>query len=238
MNQGGVIKRHRVLTANSVSATCQTFKAYIMTKPAFKSSVVSNAVHSVGSTNQAAPSVCEVKAIIAYPSLSTPDPKSGDKYTALLLIKDPEDQQALIDLVGDACAQTFRSRELPPGAHNPLRDSNERNLAGEFAFKHPVFRTPSGMVVRAKTGYPPVCVWGPNESEIASDEINGGDEVVVQLSAYGYSNQSQGVGLSLGRVWLIEKGITKIERGSGATANVRRIDRSRLRFNDGTGEAA
>jgi hypothetical protein len=46
------------------------------------------------------------------------------------------------------------------------------------------------------------------------------------------------VGLSLGRIWLIKKGETKIERGSGAGANVQRIDRSRLRFNDGTGEAA
>ena len=62
--------------------------------------------------------------------------------------------------------------------------------------------------------------------------------MVVQISAYGYSNQSQGVGLSLGRIWLVKKGETKIERGSGATANVRRIDRSRLRFNDGAAEAA
>lgn len=238
MNQGGVTKLHRVLIANSPSATCQTFMSLNMTKPAFKSSVVSNTVHSMGSPKQTAPSVCEVRAIIAYPSLSTPDPKSGDKYNALLLIKDPEDQQALIDLVSAACEQTFRSPELPPGAHNPLRDSNERNHAGEFAFKHPAFRVSGGMVLRAKTGYPPVCVWGPNETEIASTEINGGDEVVVELTAYGFANQSQGVGLSLGRVWLVKKGDTKIERGSGATANVRRIDRSRLRFNDGAAEAA
>jgi len=163
---------------------------------------------------------------------------SGDKYNALLLIKDPEDQKALVDLVSFACEETFRSSELPHGAHNPLRDANERNHAGEYAFKHPAFRVPGALVVRAKTGFPPVCVWGPNETEIASDEISGGDEVVVQLSAYGFSNKSQGVALSLGRVWLIAKGTAKIERGQGSGTNLRRIDRSRLRFNDGTGEAA
>ena len=115
----------------------------------------------------------------------------------------------------------------------------KKNHAGEFAFKHPAFRVPGGMVIRAKTGFVPECVWGPNETPIGAEEITGGDTVVVQISAYGYANQSQGVALSLGRVWLIEKGQTRIERGTGAGVNVKRIDRSRLRFHDGlAGEAA
>jgi len=213
-----------------------------MATSAFKSSVspVQRAAQAPAAT--AAPSVAlapvEILGVLAYPSIVEPDPQSGNKFNTLVLITDPEDQQKLEELVAAACEQTFRSSKLPPGAHNPLRDANEKNHAGEFAFKHPSFRVKDGMVVRAKTAYQPQCVWGPNETEIDPSEIHGGDTVVVQISAYGYSNQSQGVGLSLGRIWLVEKGETRIERGSGAGANVKRIDRSRLRFNDGTGEAA
>ncbi len=180
----------------------------------------------------------EVLGVLAYPSIVEPDSQSGNKFNTLVLITDPDDQQKLQELVASACEQTFRSSTLPPGAHNPLRDANEKNRTGEYAFKHPSFRVDGGMVVRVKTAYQPQCVWGPNETVIEPSEIHGGDKVAVQISAYGYSNQSQGVGLSLGRIWLIEKGETKIERGSGAGANVKRIDRSRLRFNDGAGQAA
>lgn len=210
-----------------------------MATSAFKSSV-SPAQRNAQAP--AAPAVAlapvEVLGVLAYPSIVEPDPQSGNKFNTLVLITDPDDQKKLEELVAAACEQTFRSPELPPGAHNPLRDANEKNRAGEFAFKHPSFRVPGGMVVRAKTAFQPQCVWGPNETEIDPSEINGGDQVVVQISAYGYSNQSQGVGLSLGRVWLVKKGETKIERGSGAGANVQRIDRSRLRFNDDTGQSA
>jgi hypothetical protein len=210
-----------------------------MATSAFKSSV------SPAQRTSQAPAVpavalapVEVLGVLAYPSIVEPDPQSGNKFNTLVLITDPEDQQKLEELVAAACEQTFRSPKLPPGAHNPLRDANEKNHAGEYAFKHPSFRVAGGMVVRAKTAYQPQCVWGPEETEIDASEIHGGDKVAVQISAYGYSNQSQGVGLSLGRIWLIKKGETKIERGSGAGANIKRIDRSRLRFNDGTGEAA
>lgn len=207
-----------------------------MATSAFKSSVSptkirKSPVATAPASAKADSAVIEVKGVLAYPSLATPDPKSGDKYSTLLLVTDPEDQQALIDLVQATTEQTFRSEEMPFGAHNPLRESNEKNHAGEYAFKHPAFRVAEGMVVRAKTSYMPRCVAGEDEVEIDPSEISGGDLVVVQISAYGYSNQSQGVALSLGRVWLIEKGQTKIERGSGAgAANVKRIDRSRLRF--------
>jgi hypothetical protein len=207
-----------------------------MATSAFKSSVYPTKIRksvaaAVPASAKSEAAVIEVKGILAYPSLATPDPKSGDKYSTLLLVTDPEDQQALIDLVQVTTEQTFRSEELPAGAHNPLRESNEKNHAGEFAFKHPAFRVADGMVIRAKTSYMPRCVAGEAEVEVDPSEIAGGDLVVVQISAYGYSNQSQGVALSLGRVWLIEKGQNKIERGSSAGAgNVKRIDRSRLRF--------
>jgi hypothetical protein len=210
-----------------------------MATSAFKSSVSPAQRNAIATAAPAAaPTPVEVLGVLAYPSIVTPDDKSGGKYNTLVLITDAEDQKKLGQLVSAACVETFRSPKLPAGAHNPLRDANEKNHAGEFAFKHPSFRVPGGMVIRAKTAYQPTCVWGPNETEIDPSEISGGDQVVVQISAYGYSNQSQGVGLSLGRIWLIKKGETKIERGSGAGANVQRIDRSRLRFNDGTGEAA
>lgn len=181
----------------------------------------------------------EVRAIIAYPSIETPDERAGGKFNALFYVVDPEDQDVLIQMVGDSCQETFRTRTLPPGAHNPLRDCNERIPSGEYAFKHPIFRTPGGVVLRAKTSFQPQCVWGPNETEISPSEIHGGDHVIVTLSTYGYQNQSAGVAFSLGRIWLIAKGETKVERGSGAGANVRRIDRSKIRFTDAqTSEAA
>jgi len=205
-----------------------------MTTSAFKSSVTpaTKRAAAPATTANAKPAAVEIEATITYPSVVTPDPKSGDKYNALFLVTDPASQQALIDLVAETSETTFRSAELPPGAHNPLRDSNERTPSGEYAFKHPKFREKGGMVFRAKTAYQPNCIWGPNETPIDPSEINGGDEVVVEIGSYGYSNQSSGVALSLGRIWLIRKGTEKIERGSGSAANVRRIDRSRLRFSD------
>lgn len=179
----------------------------------------------------------EIQGVICYPNLVDKDPQS-DKYAALLLVTDEDSKQALSEMVADASEQTFRTAELPAGSHNPLRDANEKNAAGEYAFKHPIFRQ-GGMVVRAKTGFQPECVWGPNRTTIEPSEINGGDDVVVELSAYGYNNQSKGCGISLGRVWLIGKGAQKVERGTGSGANIKRIDRSRLRFtSEATTEAA
>ena len=203
-----------------------------MTKSAFKTTIISSAVQTVSGSSVtigANPAPIEVLGTLAYPSIVTPDPQSN-KYSVLLLITEQEDQDRLRELLQTVTEQTFRSNKLPPGAHNPLRSADERSPSGEFAFKHPAFRVPGAMVIRAKSGYQPQCVWGPNETSIDASEIHGGDRVVLQLSGYGYSNQSTGIGLSLGRIWLLEKGETKIERGSGATANVQRIDRSRLRF--------
>jgi len=216
-----------------------------MTTSAFKQSVntVQKSVAPVVAAKAEQPAVrnggAEIRAVIAYPALETPDERSGGKYNALFLVTDPEDQEVLAEIVAASCEETFRTRTLPPGAHNPLRDCSEKTPSGEYAFKHPIFRTPGGLVLRAKTAYQPQCVWGPNETEISPSEINGGDEVIVTLSTYGYSNQSAGVAFSLGRIWLVSKGDVRVERGSGAGANVRRIDRSKIRFTDPqTGEAA
>jgi hypothetical protein len=205
-----------------------------MTTSAFKSSVTSATKRTAmpAANANAKPATIEIQATIAYPSIVAPDPKAGDKFASLFLVTDPDSQEALRALVAEASELTFRTPQLPPGAHNPLRDSDERTPSGEHAFKHPAFRVEGGLVFRAKTGYQPECVWGPSEVAVDPSEINGGDETVVQVSAYGYANQSSGVALSLGRIWLIRKGVQKIERGSGSAANVRRIDRSRLRFSD------
>ena len=176
--------------------------------------------------------VIEVLARIAYPEIKEPSAEAGGKYVALFLVEDAASREALEELVGDLSLATFRSRDLPPGAHDPLRDANERKPSGEYAFRHPAFRVDNGLVFRAKTGYQPACVWGPNETPIDAGEIQGGDEVLVQVSGYAYSNQSRGVGLSMGRVWLLRKGDVRIERGTGSQAAVRRIDRSRLQFGD------
>jgi hypothetical protein len=216
-----------------------------MPNSAFKQSVnnVQKSVAAAVSAKAEIPTVknsgAEVRAIACYPCLETPDERSGGKFNSLFLIRDPEDQEVVAEMVADSSEETFRTRTLPPGAHNPLRDCDEKTPSGEYAFKHPIFRTPGGIVLRAKTSYQPQCVWGPNEVEISPSEIHGGDEVIVTLSTYAYNNQSAGVAFSLGRIWLISKGEVRVERGSGAGANVRRIDRSRIRFTDPqTDEAA
>jgi hypothetical protein len=207
-----------------------------MTTSAFKSSVTPATKRAaVSATPAAKAAAIEIQATIAYPSIVSPDPRSGDKYNGLFLVTDPDSQEALRALVAEASELTFRTPQLPPGAHNPLRDSNERLPSGEFAFKHPAFRVEGGLVIRAKTGYQPETVAGPNEMPVDPAEINGGDLVVAQIGAYGYQNQSTGVALSLGRIWQIGKGKDRIERGAGSAANVRRIDRSRLRFSDEVG---
>lgn len=172
----------------------------------------------------------EVRAVIAYPFITEPDPNSGGKYGALFLITEAEDKAQLVTLRDQVAEHTFRSRQLPAGAHDPLRRADERAPNGDFAFRHPAFRIPEAMVIRAKSGYRPNCVWGPQEAPIEPSEIHGGDHVVVEIAAYGYNNQSRGVGLSLGRIWLIRRGDIRIERGANAAASVRRLDRSRLHF--------
>jgi hypothetical protein len=192
----------------------------------------------VEATDNAKAQVIEVLARIAYPEIKEPSPEAGGKHVALFLVEDAASREALEELVGDLSEATFRSRDLPAGAHNPLRDANERKPSGEYAFRHPAFRVNDGIVFRAKTAYQPACVWGPNEVPIDAGEIQGGDEVLVQISGYGYANQSRGVGLSMGRVWLVRKGDVRIERGTGSQAAVRRIDRSRLQFGEGAPASA
>lgn len=198
-----------------------------------KHSAVSTASKAQAQTPSSAmkPAIVEVLATIGYPELVLSPASADNKRVALFLVTDPDSQQALIDLVADTSEAEFRSRDLPPGAHNPLRDSNERKASGEYAFRHPAFRVEGGLVFRGKTGFEVPCVWGPSELPIEASEVQGGDLVAVQVSSYAFDNQSKGIGLSMSRIWLLEKGRTKIERGT-SQANVRRIDRSRLRFGD------
>jgi hypothetical protein len=212
------------------------FKSSIQSTPVQRSTPAANA--SQFALERVDP--IEIRAVIAYPSLVEPDANAGGKYGALFLITEVDDQTALIELRDKVIQQTFRSHQLPAGAHDPLRRADERAPNGEYAFKHPAFRVPQAMVIRAKTGYQPKCVWGPAETPTEASEIRGGDHVVVEIGCYGYNNQSRGVGLSLGRIWLIRKGDVRIERGANASAAVRRIDRSRLQFsaNDADNQAA
>lgn len=182
-----------------------------------------------------AASVVEVRGTIAYPSLVEPDERSG-KFNCLLLIeKGSASEEAINDLVDAAAKDEFGDKGIPAGGFNPIRDSNEKKPDGEFAFKHPAFRDDC-IVVRLKTGFDPVCVWGPNETPCDAEEIHGGDDVIIEVSAYAYNNQSAGVGLSLGRIWRLRAGEQRIERGSGS-ANVKRLDRSGLKFDTDTAAA-
>ncbi len=208
------------------------FKSGVPATPVTK--VVTPAANAARIASGAKLDPFEVYGTICYPSLTEPDPRSGDKFTAVLLVTDPASQQALRNGVSLASEQTFRSPELPPGAHNPLRSSDERTPSGELAFKHPAFRVADGMVIRVKTSFAPTCVWGPQEVPIDASQIRGGDTVIAEVQPYAFNNQSKGVGLSLNRVLLVQKGQVPIERGTGG-GNVQRIDRSNLRFSNAPG---
>jgi hypothetical protein len=60
-------------------------------------------------------------------------------------------------------------------------------------------------------------------------QIHGGDNVVVAINAYNYSNQSSGVALSLGPIWWVSKGEVAIERGGGGS-DFSGVDTSKLKF--------
>ena len=194
-------------------------------------STINPAAAAVGANDDTPVSIAattvEILCTVAYPQIATPDEKSG-KFNLMAIVSEEQSQQALVDLVGNAAEAMFKNREFTGSMHNPLRDADEKNDAGEFTFKHPAFRS-AGMVARLKTGFAPKCVWGPNETEIDASEIKGGDECVIEVSAYGFDKKGKGVALSLGRIWLINKGKATIERGSGGN-NVQRLDRSNLRF--------
>lgn len=206
---------------------------------AFKATVKPGSNAATAETNAADFKSVEILATICYPDLVTPDPQSG-KWQALFLVTDPESVEAVTALRDRAFADKFPRKEYTSMYHDPIRDANEKGPSGDFAFKHPIFRE-DGVVIRAKTGFEPTCVWGPNQSPIEAAEIHGGDQVVVEVGAYAFDNQSKGVSFSLGRIWLIDKGKVKVERGAGGSANVQRIDRSRLQFGSlggGADEAA
>jgi hypothetical protein len=206
-------------------------------KKAVSPSSAKPAAKAAPAKSRQAPAPVELLGTLAYPCFQEVDEQSG-KYSCLLAIeKDSDSAQDLFDLVGDAAEYQFGERELDDSQHNPLRSSDEKNRAGEYTFKHPFFRTGDFWVVRLKTGFAPSIVWGPNETPTTADQVNGGDLVIIETGAYGYANQSSGVALSLGRVHLISKGDHKIERGTGSS-NVRRIDRSGLRFTNTTSDEA
>ena len=170
-----------------------------------------------------------VQGVLAYPALTTPDEQSG-AYQALIIV-DPgsEDFRKIEALVRANSLEKFKSEDLPPRAFNPIRSGDEPAQRGDgYAFRNEAFRGKA--FVRGKTKFQPTVVWGPDQTPIDPSEVHGGDTVVVELSAYAYDNQSRGVALSLGKIWLIARGTNRIERGASGGAALSGYDRSKLRF--------
>jgi hypothetical protein len=201
----------------------------------FKSSVKPAAAAVAQEMSNDDATTIEVIATIAYPEISTPNEQSG-KFQALLLVKDQESIDGLVSIRDKSHREKFpNAKGYDSSFHDPIRDANEMTGAGEYAFRNKEFRVEGAVVIRPKTGFAPTCVWGPNQAPIDASEIHGGDEVVCEISAYSYSNQSRGTAFSLGKIWLIRKGTVRIERGAGGASNVKRIDTSRLKFDIGGG---
>lgn len=196
------------------------------------------------SAAKAATSVADLKrtivavGTIAYPSLVEVDEQSG-KYAGLFLI-DPESESAqlLRDLVVDHSMAVFGKAELPPRAHNPIRSGDEPAASGDgLAFKNDAFR--KMIVIRAKTQFAPACFVGPDREPCDASEIRGGDQVAVEITAYGFNNQSSGVAFSMGAIWKIADGEVRIERGAGGGGGgFAKLDTSKLNFKIAAGAKA
>lgn len=189
------------------------------------------AAAKAATTGNSAPNLKREVAVVgtlAYPSISEPD--ENGKYSTLLIV-DPKEEtlHELIELVEDHAEALTGKRQLTGRHFDPIRDGDEPSKSGEgFAFKHPAFRGKT--VVRLKSNFAPKTVHGPRREPIAATEIHGGDEVAVGVSAYSYNNQSSGVALSLGAIWLTRPGDERIERGGAVGSSFGKIDASRLRF--------
>jgi hypothetical protein len=170
-----------------------------------------------------------VRCRIAYPEIVTPNSDTG-KFQAVLILEDEAAKQVEA-LVGDVAEATFGARELKGRLLNPIRSGDEPNRSGDgLAFRDAAFRGKT--VVRAKSGFPPKCFQGRDREPITPDMIRGGDHCIVAVKAYGYNNQSAGVGISLGAIWFVKKGETTIERGGSGGSSFGNIDTNGIDFQD------
>jgi hypothetical protein len=172
--------------------------------------------------------IINVHGTLAFTSLTEPDQQSG-KFSTLLII-DPESKhyQELEALVQDHSIALTGEPDLPARFHNPIREGDEKKSATEYTMKDEAFR---GMkFVRLKSGYMPTLFTGENRVRTDISKAQGGDEVLIEVSAYNFSNQSSGVALSMGAIWLINKGERVIERGGASGSSFSNIDSSRFEF--------
>jgi hypothetical protein len=168
--------------------------------------------------------------VLAYPSVAQPD-ENGKHSTLVIIEPDEETLADLRELVADHAEATFGERTLGARHHDPIRSGDEPSRDGKgYAFKHPAFR--GKYVVRLKSSFAPNCVAGQRRDKIDPSEIRGGDHVVVEVSAFGFNNQSSGVGLSLNAIWQLRPGDVVIEKGGSSGSSFSKLDTSKLKFVD------
>ena len=167
---------------------------------------------------------------IAYPELTHLNERG---FYACTFIMQPgtEDLERLKQLLQLNVRETFGGDQMPAGAHNPLRDANERKGDG-YAFKHDGFRVEGGKVFRCKSKFEVQTFATARRTPCNPADIRGGDECVVEVGVYGYNKQSSGVAISLSSVWLINPGTVRIERGGAAGGSFASYDVSKLNFNE------
>lgn len=176
------------------------------------------------STKQKIQIVCHV----GYPEIA--EPNEDGKYSVLALVSDPAQIGAVEDLLKAECQHGFQSDEVPAGAFNPVRSAQEKKPDGEFAFKSGFINEKEcAIVLRAKSGFQPKTIFGPNQTPCDAADIRGGDECVIEVSAYSYKNQSTGVAFSLNGIWKINAGNGELERG-GSGGAFSGFDSSKLNF--------
>lgn len=179
-----------------------------------------------------------VSATCAYPEVAELNERG--QYSCLFIVpKDSDDLQPLRQLLRFHIQSKFQQPTLPPGAFDPLRDADEMDQAsGQYKFKPQPFRG-GNVVFRAKSRYD-VPVFDGEDRQLVHDKriLRGGDPVLVELSAYAYSNQSQGVALSLASIWRIGAGDVLIEKGGSAGSAFAHYDTAKIRFPSAGGNNA
>lgn len=158
-----------------------------------------------------------VRGILAFPSLIEPSAQPAKpedlRYRATLLIPkgDADNLAAAKRLFDDAYQRGLTTKwggKKPPAVtfKNPLRDGDEEkaNLDG-FA---------GCWFINATTRRKPAVVRRDLTPITREEDIWGGQEVVINLSAYPFSNQSNGVAFSLETIMILGPGEHRL--GGGA----------------------
>lgn len=161
--------------------------------------------------------------------LNIAEPAESGKYEGVFAPETPEEAAKLEAVIQEGIEEGF-SGKLPKGGFLPQKDADARREDGSF--RYPEHLRDAPFVFNAKTKYQPKCYWTSRKVECSADEIVGGDDCIIEVTAFSYSNQAKGVGISLNSIWRVRKGDKAIVKGGASGRTFDGLDVSDLVFDD------